>query len=234
VRQARCVIAVSAHARQDLLGRFRLAPERVVEVPNGIGADYLAPAPAGAVEAFRSARGLGPRLVACAGTLQPRKRVDRVIEAFARAGGAAAGWELVLAGRLRPGWFPPWLAALPRGVRWLGALSDAELRALYGAAEIAVSASDYEGFGLTVGEAMASGCAVVAVGATAVPEVVGDAGVLVARSDAALLADALATLLADPGRRAALGAAARARAARFSWEETARRTQAVYAEAARA
>jgi glycosyltransferase involved in cell wall biosynthesis len=231
VRQARRVIAVSAHARADLLQRFGLPGERVVAVPNGVGALYRRPPAVETVEALRAAHGLGPRIVVCAGTLQPRKHVDRVIDAFRRCGGAAAGWQLAIAGRLRPGWSPPWLRDLPLGVRWLGPLPDGALRALYAAAEIAVSASAYEGFGLTVAEAMASGCAIVAVGTTAVPEVVGDAGVLVARSDAALLADALAALLADGERRAALGAAARARAAGFTWEAAAAGTRAVYEQA---
>ena len=99
-------------------------------------------------------------------------------------------------------------------------------------AEVAVSASEYEGFGLTVAEAMASGCAVVAVGASSIPEVVGDAGVLVPRSDVSLLAAALARVLAEPETRAALGARGRERAARFTWEATARRTRQVYEEAA--
>ena len=77
---------------------------------------------------------------------------------------------------------------------------------------------------------MASGCAVVAVANTSIPEVVGDAGVLVARSDADLLAGAIAGLVAEPETRAALAAAGRVRAAAFTWEETARRTRAVYEE----
>src|SRR5205823_14963671 len=135
-----------------------------------------------------------------------------------------------VAGRPRPGYAPPWLVRLPPGVRWLGPLPPHALGALYAAAEIAVSASEYEGFGLTVCEAMASGCAVVAVATSALPEVVGDAGVLVARSDPALLAEALARLAAEPETRAALGARARARAATFTWDEAARRTREVYDE----
>jgi glycosyltransferase involved in cell wall biosynthesis len=231
VARARLVIADSAHARDDLIARFGLAPERVRTVPLGVAAAHRAePAPA-AIEALRALHGLGPRLVACVGTVQPRKHVERVVDAFVRAEGEARGWQLVVAGRLRPGYAPRWLAALPPGVRWLGSLSDAELLALNAAAEIAVSASEYEGFGLTVCEAMAAGAAVVAVATSSIPEVVGDAGLLVARSDATLLADALVRLFDDAALRASLGTRARARAAGFTWEETARRTRGVYEEA---
>jgi len=230
VARARRVIADSAHAAGDLRARFRLSRERVTVVPLGVPDAFRAPSPPDAVAQLRDVHALGERLVACVGTVQPRKRVDRVIDAFVRSGVAAHGWQLAIAGRLRPGYVPPWLAALPPGVRWLGPLPDHALRALYAAAEIAVSASDYEGFGLTVCEAMASGCAVVAVANTSIPEVVGDAGLLVARSDPELLAAAIARLVAEPETRAALAAAGRARAAGFTWDETARRTRAVYEE----
>jgi alpha-1,3-rhamnosyl/mannosyltransferase len=197
-------------------------------VPLAMPAAFATAPAAEAVAALRARHGLGPRLVACVGTVQPRKRVERVIEAFARARGAARGWELVIAGRLRPGYAPPWLRALPPGVRWLGPLDDDALRALYAAAEIAMTASEYEGFGLTVLEAMASGCAVIAPAVTSIPEVTGDAALLVPRSDATLLGDALAHLVDDPGTRASLAARARERAARFTWAETARRTRLVY------
>ena len=230
-RSAR-VVTDSEHARRDVVARFGIAPARTVAVPLGVGAAYATPPSDDAVARLRHAHGLGERVVACVGTVQPRKHIERVIEAFVRAGAAGEGWTLAIAGRIRPHYAPPWLGALPAGARFLGPLADHELRALYAASAIAMNASEYEGFGLTVLEAMASGCAVVAVDNTSIPEVVGDAGVLVAASDAALLADALGTLLRDPERRAALGAAARRRAATFTWEETARRTRTVYEEVA--
>ena len=232
VRRAARVIADSEHARRDLVDRFALSPERVVAIPLGVPAAFLAPPAPGALETLRQTHALGPRLVACVGTVQPRKHVERVIAAFVAAEAAARGWELVIAGRLRPGYAPSWLRALPPAVRWLGPLSDDALGALYAAAEIAVSASEYEGFGLTVAEAMASGCAVVAVATSSIPEVVGDAGLLVPRSDASLLAAALARLVAEPETRAALAARGRERAAGFTWDATARRTRQVYEEAA--
>lgn len=228
VRMAKRVIADSMHARDDLLERFALSPGHVTAVPLAVGDAFLQPIAAAAVEALRARRGLGERLIVCVGTVQPRKHVERVIEAFVAAEAAARGWELLIAGRVRPGYAPPWLQSLPAGARWLGPLDDGELRALYAAAEIAMSASEYEGFGLTVAEAMASGCAVIAVENSSIPEVVGHAGVLVSRSDTHLLAAALARLIAEPETRAALGRAARSRTMRFTWEETARQTRAVY------
>ena len=230
VRRAARVIADSVHARGDLVSRFHLDRERVPVVPLAVPLALAVPPAPAAIDALRSRHGLGEHLVACVGTIQPRKRVEHVIDAFGRARGAERGWELVIAGRLRPGYQPAWLHVLPAGVRWLGALDDGDLSALYAAAAIAMSASEYEGFGLTVLEAMAAGCAVVAVAVTSVPEVAGDAALLVPRSDPALLGDALLRLLDDPAARASLGERARQRAATFSWEETARRTRDVYDE----
>jgi glycosyltransferase involved in cell wall biosynthesis len=230
VARAARVIADSEHARADLVRRFGLDPARVPVVPLAMSAAFGVAPPVESVTALRSLHRLGPRLVACIGTIQPRKRVERVIEAFVRAGGADRGWELAIAGRLRPGYAPAWLHALPPGVRWLGPLDDDTVRALYAEAEIAMTASEYEGFGLTVLEAMASGCAVIAPAVTSIPEVAGDAALLVPRSDATLLGDALARLLDDPAARAALGERARRRASGFTWEETARRTRRVYEE----
>src|SRR5262249_48599010 len=139
VAMAARVIADSEHARADLLGRFALAPARVTAIPLGVSPSFLALPPAGAIEALRARHGLAGPLVAWVGTVQPRKHVERVVEAFARAGAAAHGWRLAIAGRLRPGHAPPWLDALPPGAHWLGPLADAEVRALYAAAEIVVS-----------------------------------------------------------------------------------------------
>lgn len=232
IARAARVIADSTHARDDLAARLGVEPARVTVVPLGVDDAFRRALPAAAVAAFRAGHGLGDRIVACAGTVQPRKHVERVLEAFVRADAAARGWTLAIAGRLRPGYAPAWLGSLPPGARWLGPLDDDAMRALYAAAEVAVSASEYEGFGLTVAEAMAAGCAVIAVATTSIPEVVADAGVLVPHSDAALLGDALRALLDDDERRMALARRGQERASSFTWEETARRTRAVYEAAA--
>lgn len=231
VARAARVIADSCHARDDLVGRLGIDPARVAVVPLGVPAVFARSADPDAVRRLRARYRLGDAVIVCAGTIQPRKHVDRVIGAFERCRAAARGWQLAIAGRLRPGYRPLWLSALPPGVRWLGPLPDDELRALLAVASIAVSASDYEGFGLTVLEAMAAGCAPIAVRATSIPEVVGEAGLLVERSDVALLARALEVLLDDDRARGELGARARERARGFTWEAAARRTRAVYVEA---
>jgi glycosyltransferase involved in cell wall biosynthesis len=100
------VIADSEHARQDLVERFGLDPARVPVVPLAMPAAFGAAPPAEAIAALRAHHGLGERLVACIGTIQPRKRVERVIDAFVRARAADRGWELAIAGRLRPGYAP--------------------------------------------------------------------------------------------------------------------------------
>jgi glycosyltransferase involved in cell wall biosynthesis len=230
VASAACVIADSAHARGDLVARLGLAPERVRVVPLGVAERFRVGPPPAAVDRLRRRFDLGENIVACVGTVQPRKRVERVIEAFGNVDGRDRGWTLAIAGRLRPGHAPAWTESPPAGVRWLGPLDDESLLALYRAAAIVVSASEYEGFGLTLCEGMAAGAAVVGVATSSVPEVVGDAGVLVARSDVDLLATALSDLLDDPVRRAELGRRAAARAAGFTWEATARGTRAVYDE----
>jgi glycosyltransferase involved in cell wall biosynthesis len=228
VAGAACVIADSEHARGDLMARFGLAPERVRVIPLGVAERFRTPPAPASIADVRSRHGLGDALVACVGTVQPRKHVERVIEAFARARGGERGWQLVVAGRLRPGYAPAWTRDPPPAVRWLGPLDDDGLRALYAAAAVVASGSEYEGFGLTLLEGMASGAAVVAVATSSIPEVVGDAGLLVERSDPGALAAALARLFDDASLRADLGARAKTRAARFTWEATARATRAVY------
>lgn len=233
VRRAARVIAVSEHTRHDLETRLSVPRARVAVVANGVAEAFHAAVDPARVADLRRRHGLGDSLVACVGTIQPRKRVERVIEAFVGAGVAGRGWQLVIAGRLRPGYRPGWLATQPPGVRWLGTLADDEVPALYAASAIAINASDYEGFGLSMAEAMASGCAVIAVATSSVPDVAGDGALLVERSEASLLAQALTRLAADSGERAALAARGRAQASRYRWSETARRTREVYDEVLR-
>ena len=157
--------------------------------------------------------------------------------ALRRRGGAAGALTLVLAGIDR-GLVDALqaqaaAAGLAEALTVLGVVSDARLDALYRDATALVYPSLYEGFGLPVLEAMARGTAVVASRASSIPEVLGDAGVLVEPTDSRAWADALQAVVADPARRASLAAAGAARAAGFTWTRTAQATYEVYEQAAR-
>jgi glycosyltransferase involved in cell wall biosynthesis len=122
---------------------------------------------------------------------------------------------------------------LTKLLRPLGYVSDADLPALYSGALAVVLPSLYEGFGLPALEAMACGAPVVAANSSALPEVVGSAGLLVDPRDASGLAEALRRLATEPGLREQLARAGPARAATFTWERAARETLAVLEAAAR-
>jgi glycosyltransferase involved in cell wall biosynthesis len=228
-RHAVRVIADSAHGRQDLLEHFQLPPARVIAIPLAASAVFTAhSAPDDSRIATELA--LPDRYVLYAGTIQPRKNVELLIEAF--AGLANRGdVQLLIAGRMRPGYRPAVLANPPSHVRYLGPVSDRVLATLYRRALAFCSPSSYEGFGLSLLEAMTSGCLVIAGRNSAVPELVGDGGIIVDELSVAALRAALARAVSGETALAGLRAQAQQRAACYSWEETARRTLAVYQEA---
>ena len=191
-------------------------------IHEGVDVDVFRP-DAQAGRAFRARHGLGDRpLLLAAGALEREKRYEWMLNAIARLGSRApllvirGGGSLESAVRVQA-------EQLGVDVRLLGFLPADELAAAYNAATCFVHACGVETFGLTVAEAMACGRPVVAVASGALPEVVGEAGVLAAANDPAAFAAAVRDLLADPARAAVLGAAARDRAvAAFSMERMGR------------
>ena len=232
-RVADRIVCVSQHAAADVRARLGVAAERIAVVPHGIGARFVPLRDEPRRAAVRRSYGAGDGfLVSFVGTAQPRKRIEVAVEAVARLHADGLPVTLVIAGRRRPGYTAAWLDAPPPFVRIAGELDAASLVELYGASDVMVSPSSFEGFGLTFVEAMACGCPVVGVAATSVPEVVGDGGLLVERPDAELVAAALARLLGDPALRAATAQRALARAGELSWRRAAEQTRDVYLAAA--
>jgi glycosyltransferase involved in cell wall biosynthesis len=219
---ATMVITPTEAVRRAAIDRFSLAPDRVVAVPLAAG-DLFKPPPA-------AAKPRANPYFLFVGTLEPRKNIARLVEAWREVRKTAAV-ELVLAGRARAD-FP----ALPEepGLRVLGEVPDSELPDLYSGALACVYPSLYEGFGLPVLEAMQCGALVITSRDPAILEVSGDAVVHVDAEDTAALAEAMRAVATNSGGFDEVRPRALARAAHFSWQNTARRTREVYDAAARA
>jgi len=233
VRRADRVVAVSESTRQDVIRLLGVPGEKVAVVHHGIEPEFRPLPDAGRVEQFRRSRGLPERYVLYVGTLEPRKGVPTLLRAYALAR-RELGIEhrLVLAGG--KGWGYGQIFGL---VDELGLRDDVlfpgfvplhELPLWYNGASLFAYPSRYEGFGMPVVEAMACGTPVVTSRSSSLPEVVGDAGVLVEPGDVPGLAAALARVLGDDDYRDDLRRRGLERATRFSWDEAARRTVEVY------
>ncbi|HEY3217671.1 MAG TPA: glycosyltransferase family 1 protein [Candidatus Limnocylindria bacterium] len=232
-RRADAVIAVSEATKRDVVELLRVPESRVTVIPEAVDAAFAPPARDDALARVGARFGVAPPYVLYVGQFDPRKNMDGLVSAFARAAERDRDLRLVIAGDL--GKLASFLhAALERGhaprdrVVLAGHVTDGDLAALYAGAECLLHAALLEGFGLTPLESLAAGTPVVGVRAGAVEEVVGDAGVLVeaARTDA--LGDALVGYLDDPTLQMRLRARTKGRAALFSWDRAARDTLEVY------
>jgi glycosyltransferase involved in cell wall biosynthesis len=234
-RRAR-LIAISEQTRRDAAAQLALAADGVAVIHPAAGAAFR-PRDAAEVARVRERYGVAGPYVLSVGVREPRKNLGRLLEAFSRLPGELReGVRLALAGGR--GWGEEDLEGraaalgLAGRVLWLGRVAEEDLPALYSGAEVFAFPSLYEGFGLPPLEAMACGVPVVTSGAGSLPEVVGEAALVVDPGDADSIRDGLAALLADPERRRRLREAGLARAAGFSWQRAAERTLAVYRAAA--
>jgi alpha-1,3-rhamnosyl/mannosyltransferase len=229
LRRAAAVVCDSEATRIDLVRRFPNVAGRAVTVP--LAADRAFGAPVAAP----GHPSLDAPYVLAVGTLEPRKNLETLIAAWVALDPAVRGDRLLALVGPR-GWdaAPILTAARDAGARLLGRVSEDELRALYAGADAFAYPSRYEGFGLPVLEAMAAGAPVLTSKVSSLPEVAGDAALLVDPEDTGAIGAALVRILDEPGLAGELRARGRAQAARFSWERTARETlAAVRAAAAR-
>lgn len=252
-RSSQHILAISASARQDLIDAFGIPPGRITVTP--LAADpRFAPQPAPAIAALRANYGLPERYLLALSSNKPHKNLAALVEAYAMLGvgagelGVEAGTAVVgeVAPNSQPSTSTPTLViaghwderypqaraaaerlGLGQRVRFLPNVAEPDLPALYAGAELFVFPSRYEGFGLPALEALACGAPVVASNRSSLPEVVGDAAVLVEPS-AAALASGMARVLQDTALQQRLRAAGPQRAATFSWRKTAQATLAVY------
>ena len=213
VRRLRNIITVSEQSRRDIAEDFSLPRERIDIIHNGIDTSVFRPL---------SATPDGPgRLMTVASADAPLKGLRYLLKAYADLLLDHPALELVVVGQPQPGGKTDQLLdrlQLRSRVRFVSGISTSEIVQLYSEATVAVVPSVYEGFGLPAGEAMACGVPLVSTDGGALPEIVGDCGLLVPTADATALAGAIRTLLADSALRARLAQAGRQRILEnFSW-----------------
>ena len=233
-RHADRVIAVSGATRRDLVDRTGVVPERV-DVVHEARTTTSVPDPAAGAKVLRRHGLSAGHYVLAVGTLEPRKNHARLLAAFERLPPRLGGLELVFAGAW--GWRSSDLRrALERSparqrVRVLGFVPPGELAALYAGAAAFAFPSLYEGFGLPLLEAMAAGAPILTAEVSSMPEVVGDAAVLVDPLSVDSIRAALQRLLEDDTLRGRVAAAGHARERGFTWRRAAIETLASYERA---
>jgi glycosyltransferase involved in cell wall biosynthesis len=232
-RRAAAVITVSESARADVIRILRLPPERVHVIYEAPAPDFRPLAPDAMLDEVRAKYNLPPRFLLYVGTIEPRKNIVRLLEAFADLRRRdAIDHELILVGSR--GWKDQDVyGAIERlnlagCVRFLGHIPIADLVAVYNLAAALVFPSLYEGFGLPVIEAMACGTPVITSRMGSLQEVAGDAAEFVEPLDVASIRDAICRVVTDPTRAAALRERGLARAACFSWQRVAEQTRQIY------
>jgi len=219
------IVTVSRNSAADIGREFGVAPGALSVIPVGVDVEVFRPPAAPRVPG---------RIVSVASSDSPIKGARVLLEAVAKLA-TERDVELVMVGRPKEdGPVARLIDQLSIGdrVRFVTGVSDAALAALLGSAEVVVVPSLYEGFSIPAVEAMACATPVVASRAGALPEVIGDCGVLVKPGDAGALAGAIGDLLDDPTTRKRLGRAGRARVSeKYSWAHVAAATAEVYADA---
>ncbi len=224
-RRADLVVVVSEHTARQVKARFEVPPERLVLCRPG--------APPPVFHPFHPV----PGPIVFVGTIEPRKNLPMLFAAYARIVSRRPGVPpLVVAGRRvdQSSSILDRLAAMPAvagRVQYRGYISDEERQALYGEASMLVLPSLEEGFGMTVVEAMQAGVPVVASARGALPEVVGDAGLIVDPTSVEEIAAAIERLLDSPEERRRRAERGRRQAARFSWSASAATLVAAYRDA---
>jgi glycosyltransferase involved in cell wall biosynthesis len=226
VKQLRNIVTVSDCSRQDIARDFGLQPSGISLVHNGIDIDVFKPLP----EVQRNPL----RLMATCSADAPLKGLRYLLRAYAQLLVRYPDLELLLISKPNPGGKTEQLVrtlGIADKVQFVNGISTEQMVAYYAEAAIAVVPSVYEGFGLPAGEAMACGVAVVSTDGGALPEVVGDGGVIVPTKNVDALVEAIDDLLQNPEKRAALGAKAKQRIEdHFCWHVCAQQMTEYYGQ----
>jgi glycosyltransferase involved in cell wall biosynthesis len=227
-RRVRRILTVSQFSKGRIAEICRVSPDKIHVVHNGVDPRFH-PASDEEIAAARAKFKLPERYVLSVGSLEPRKNLTRLLEAWrqvvsVQSTSSQVHPKLVVAGATAAVFATAKLAAPAESVILTGYVPDELLPALYSGAAAFVYPSLYEGFGLTVLEAMACGTPVICSSTTSLPEVAGDAAVLVDPSDVAAISQAIQNLLSDEHLRSSLRSRGLARAQQFTWDRAAAET----------
>ena len=233
-RRAKRVLAISQSAADDLNHLLDIPADKIDVTPLGYDQETFRPLPAAEIDAFRRQHSLPPRFWLFVGTLEPRKNLHMLLNAYARLP-SSARLPLILGGG--KGWLADSIFAaieqqsLGDEVRHIGFIPAADLPRWYNSAEAFLYPSVFEGFGLPALEAMACGTPVLTSNVSSLPEVVGAAGLTLPPGDSVVWADALQDIMTNRGWRTAAREQGLERARLFSWQRTAELTVASYRHA---
>jgi glycosyltransferase involved in cell wall biosynthesis len=237
-KKAARVATVSEYSRQDLLDIYKLPPEKVVVTYNGVESSFTPrPSVPNEAEEVRRRFGVSRDFLLAVGSLQPRKNLVRLVRAYARLRSERQDFkdQLVIVGRKL--WLASEIFDEVKRHRWAddviltGYVADEDLPALYRAARAFVYPSLFEGFGLPPLEAMACGTPVVTSDVSSLPEITGDAALLIDPNDEGALANALIEVVNNDRLRAELREKGIAQAEKFTWRDAAEKTLRLYREA---
>ncbi len=229
------IIVVSESTKNDLAREFGADPGKITVIYQGVSDFFKQDTTREEIQAAAHKYSLPQKFFLYVGMLKPHKNVPFLIESFLKAKKEGLQGSLVIMGRKDPAFeksFPE-LAAKGRqeDIFYLSGVSKNTLRALYQSACALVHPSLYEGFGLTLLEAMAGGTPVIALRTSSIPEVAGDAGLLVDPAAENGLAEAMLRMERSAQLRDELSVKGRSQAEKFSWKDTARKTIQVYQRA---
>lgn len=238
-RKASQVIALSEHGRNDIITTYGLDAEKVTAIPLAAAAHFVPIKDEKELQRVRQTYGIEGNYILSVGSIQPRKNLNRLIAAYSSLRQTLPEGklpQLVIVGKFA------WLyeetvraiseEGLSKSVILTGYVPEGDLPALYSGAVCFVYLSYFEGFGLPPLEAMKCGTPVIVGNRTSLPEVVGDAGILVDPFDVDHIAAAIARVLGNSDLRSQLSINGMQRARLFDWRDTARQTLAVYTKAA--
>jgi glycosyltransferase involved in cell wall biosynthesis len=216
MRRADGLIAVSECTKRDAVRALGIAEDRITVIHSGIAPAFFDPT-AVDIRAVRKRYGLARPFVLFVGTIEPRKNLGMLLDAFhGLPASIREEFDLAIAGPI--GWAPAETVARLDGVRYLGYVPEADIAPLTAAATVFAYPSLYEGFGFPVAQAMAAGVPVVTSNVSSLPEIAGGAAILVDPRSQSELREALSRLLLSPDLRMDLARRGRVRAEAFRWE----------------